>query len=368
MDPLDPRLTARSSPVAALPATTRAAVWRGAEGVTVDDVPLPPPGGGEAVVKVRLATICGSDRHTVSGRRPAPCPSVLGHEAVGEVVALGPDGPSTVDGRALRIGDRVVWGVAVSCGGCDRCRAGRAAKCRRVRKVGHEAYDGDWPLSGGYAEHVVLPRGSALAIVPPQVPDVVAAPAACATATVVAALEQAGPVVGRRVLVSGAGMLGLTASAAAVDAGAAGVVVVDIDDDRRALAGKFGATEVVRAGDATGPVDVALEFSGASAAVTAGLDALDVGGRLVLVGSVSPGRAVALDPERLVRGWQTVTGVHNYEPRHLLAAVGLLADSVDRWPWADLVAAPVGLDDVGRLLDTPGGREPRVAVVPGGGR
>jgi len=328
------------------------AVWRGGADLTLERVPPPVPSGGEVLVRVDLATVCGSDHHTVSGRRPAPCPSVLGHEGVGTVVATGPD-------AVVRPGERVVWSVTVACGSCDRCAAGRTAKCCSVRKLGHEAYDARWPLSGTYASHVLLPAGTAVERVPDDVADLVAAPAGCATATVMAAVEAAGPLRGRRVLVSGAGMLGLTAVAFAATAGAAEVVAVDLDPGRRALAERFGAARTLAAGEPLPAADVALELSGAPRAVETALGALDVGGRLVLVGSVSPGPAVPLDPERVVRSWLTVTGVHNYEPRHLAQAVAFLAASA--LPWAELVEEPVPLAELGRVLTAPAGR-PRAAV------
>jgi threonine 3-dehydrogenase len=343
---------------------TTVALWEGGDAVRLVDVPLPAPGPGEVLVRVLLATVCGSDRHTVSGRRSSPSPSVLGHEAVGEVVEVGPGGAVGDDGGALAAGDRVVWGVTVACGECDRCRGGRTAKCRSVRKVGHEAFDSGWPLSGTYARHVLLPAGATIARVPVTVPDALAAPAGCATATVMATVEAAGPLAGRRVLVSGAGMLGLAAVVAARDAGAAEVVVTDPDPGRRRLASRFGATAALGADEEVAPVDVAIELSGASAAVSRCLDALDVGGRLVLAGSVAPSPAVPLDPERVVRGWLTVTGVHNYEPRHLRAALRLLDRTRDAVPWSELVTPAAPLADVGALLTGPAGTAPRAAVVP----
>ena len=339
----------------------RVAVWRGGDRFEIESVPLPRPGVGEVLVRVDLATVCGSDHHTVAGRRPAPCPSVLGHEGVGVVVATG-----TAVG--VRPGQRVVWSVAVSCGHCDRCTAGRTAKCRSVRKLGHEPYASDWRLAGSYASHVLLPAGAALVLVPDEVADCVAAPAGCATATVMAAAEAAGPMRGRRVLIGGAGMLGLTAAAFAVDAGAAEVIVFDRDRTRLELAARFGATATVMVGGAPndlddlgelGEVDVALDFSGASSAVSGSLDALGVGGRLVLVGSVAPGPPVPVDPERVVRSWLTITGVHNYEPRHLQQAVDFLA--CNERPWSSLVEAPVPLDQLDRVLSSPT-RRPRAAV------
>ncbi|QJW35046.1 zinc-binding dehydrogenase [Cellulosimicrobium protaetiae] len=343
---------------------TTVALWEGGTAVRLAEVPLPDLMPGEVLVRVRLATVCGSDRHTVTGRRRSPAPSVLGHEAVGEVVGLGPDGARSVDGRPLRPGDRVVPGVAVACGACDRCLAGRTAKCRAVRKVGHESFESEWALSGTYARHLVLPAGATLARVPARLPDELAAPAACATATVMAVVEAAGPLAGRRVLVSGAGMLGITAVAAARDAGAAEVVVTDPDPARRGLALRFGATSARAVDEPVGLVDVAIELSGASPAVARCLDVLDVGGRLVLAGSVAPAPAVAVDPERVVRGWLTVTGVHNYEPRHLGAALDLLDRTRDVVPWRELVSAPVPLDALGDVLAGSPGTAPRVAVRP----
>jgi threonine 3-dehydrogenase len=328
---------------------TRAAVWTGS-GVDVKKVELPELGDGETLVRVRLATVCGSDLHTVTRRRRAPCPSVLGHEAVGTVVAGGAKG--------IGIGDRVVWSVTVTCGRCARCRSGLTAKCTSVRKVGHERFDGDWPLSGAYAEHVVLPVGTALAKVPDTMPDVVAAPAACATATVMATLEAAGSVAGRRVLVIGAGMLGLTACAALAQAGAR-VRVTDIDPQRLDLVSAFGGTP-----DAGGTVDAAIDFSGSSAAISSALARLGAGGVLVLAGSVLPTPRIEVSPETVVRQWLTITGVHNYEPRHLTRAVKFLERTLEAYPWSAVVAEPVELDAIASALEPAPAGKLRAAVAP----
>ncbi|OLO99272.1 dehydrogenase [Mycolicibacterium porcinum] len=332
------------------PRVTTAAVWTGS-GVDVRLVPVPDLGAGEVLVRVRLATVCGSDLHTVMGRRSAACPSILGHEAVGDVVAVGP-------GADAEVGQRVIWSVTVACGTCSRCRSGLSAKCLSVRKVGHEAFDGDWALSGSYAAHVVLPRGTTIAAVPDTLSDAVAAPAACATATVMATLEAAGELVGQRVLINGAGMLGLTAVAACATAGA-DVQVVDRNADRLDLAARFGG----RASDG-GPVDVAIDYTGSSAAVADALGRLDIGGTLVLAGSVTPGPPLKVDPETVVRHWLTITGVHNYEPRHLQQAVKFLDETRKHYPWDALVVAPVPLDDIETALRTPPPGKLRTAVTP----
>lgn len=308
---------------------TRAAVWTGS-GVEIRKLDLPDLEAGETLVRVLLATVCGSDLHTVSGRRPAPCPSILGHEAIGEVVVAGA-------GVSVRAGDRIVWAVTVACGQCARCRTGFTAKCEFVRKFGHEPFDGDWPLSGAYAEYVVLPPNTTIARVPDTLTDAVAAPAACATATVMATLDAAETITGR-VLIYGAGMLGITAAAACAEAGAE-VYIDDLDPVRLELARKFGATP-----DNGAQVDLVFDFSGSACAITGALDRLDIGGTLVLAGSVAPGPHIGIDPENVVRRWQTITGVHNYEPRHLTQAVEFLHRTRAAYPWSSVVAPPVELD------------------------
>jgi len=346
------------------PDHTVAAVWRGGDDIALESVPVPALGPGDVLVRVRFATVCGSDRHTVSGRRDQPCPSILGHETVGEVVGIG-ERAYALDGSRLRAGQRVIWSVTLPCGACDRCRRGITAKCRSVRKAGHEALDSDWGLSGGYARHVLLPRGLPIAVVSDELSDALAAPAACATATVMAVIERAGSLAGRHVVVVGAGMLGLTAVAAAAQAGAAALTVVDPDCARRELARRFGATEVCSAASEAVAADVLLEFSGSSAALQDGLTTLEIQGVAVLAGSVAPNGTIAVDPESVVRRQLSIHGVHNYEPRHLTAALDFLRQTREEFPWADLVAEPKPLDDIADLLRGPTGPVPREAIVLG---
>lgn len=315
-------------------------------------------GPGEILVGIDLATVCGSDLHTVSGRRPGPAPGVLGHEQVGTVIATG-------DGVAVRPGQRVVWSVTASCGHCVRCLRDMPQKCLALRKYGHEPLDEKRPLIGGFATHNVLMPGTTVVVVPDDVPDEVASPAACATATVAAVLAAAGDIrAGARILVAGAGMLGLTAVAMVAQKGAY-VIAVDPNQARREQAIRFGAAEV-SAGSVKYPdIDVAVELSGAPAAVRTALDSLTVGGTLVLAGSVSPGPAVDLDPERVVRGLLTIIGVHNYRPADLRAAVNFLAAHHRTYPFAGLVEGRHPLDRIDDAFRAAGnGSAPRQAVLP----
>lgn len=290
-------------------------------------------------MRLSAATVCGSDRHTVSGRRPSPCPSVLGHEGVGEVVTS--EGGRTVTGDLLRPGHRVVFGVTRSCGHCAACRRGLSAKCATVTKVGHESFSGDWPLSGTYASHILLRPGQAVTTVPAAIGDGAASTAGCAVATVMAVLERAGDLAGRRVLVNGLGMLGLVAVAAARSRGAE-VLAVDPAAGRRRLVESFapvgGGEGASRAGGAgtlatsavvDAGVDVALEFSGTDAGV---------------------------------RGWRTITGVHNYEPHHLQEGVALLSQIGDTLPWGEALDGPVDASGLAAELTRGDVGRPRTVV------
>lgn len=341
---------------------------------------------GDALVEIEFATVCGSDVHTVRGHRSAPTPLVLGHEQVGRVVALG-DGAVRADGSPLELGDRVVWSLAVSCGTCDRCRRGIPQKCRNLAKYGHERITRGWELTGGFATHVHVRAGTAVVAVSSELPAPVAAAASCATATAVAALDAASrthDLDGALLLITGGGMVGLSAAALAVEAGAE-VIVSDPDAARRSFARRIGAIPVdplaepgsaehldtvlaARARRGLLEVNIAIEASGASAAVDTVISRVGVGGTVVLVGSVSPGPAVAFDAESIVRRLVTLTGVHNYTPAQLESAVAFLERSWRTVPLQELVGASYPLAELDRAIeDAASGTHVRVGVVPPAG-
>jgi putative phosphonate catabolism associated alcohol dehydrogenase len=357
--------TAPASAVVHATGDMSALVFRGTgrafELIAVPEVDLH---AGEALVSVELATICGSDLHTIDGVRHADVPLVLGHEQVGRVVALGPGRPArTIDGRPLAPGIRVVWGVAVDCGRCRYCRAGIPQKCATLRKYGHERMTRGWELSGGFASHVHLLARTPIVEVADDLPAEMLAPASCATATVMAAFAAAAgirPLAGATVAISGCGMLGLTAVAVAVDRGAT-VIASDPDPERRAAALRFGATATAdgtlagwqtafaKVPSARHGYTVALELSGAPAAVQHLILNADIGAVLVLVGSVFPAGTVPIDPETTVRGMLTIRGVHNYAPEHLLEAVRFLG-TADRAAFSELVGSKHPITDIAAAL------------------
>lgn len=337
---------------------TRFAIFHGPnQPFELVDAPIPAPKAGEILVRVVCATICRSDLHTHAGRRTGPLPTVLGHEAVGRIVAFGDGAPQRdAHGNPAAVGDRVTWSIAVGCEQCHACHEGLPQKCETLFKYGHQQHDANCP-SGGLAEHMMLRRKTAWFIVPESVNDELAATSNCAFATAAAALRVGEIERHRVVVVIGAGMLGLAACAMARAAGAQTVIACEALSANRSRALRFGAThtvdaspteslaEVERASGGRG-ADLVIEAAGSAASSALALRFPRVGGTIVFVGAVAPIGEISVDPERIVRRVLTLRGMHNYRPQDLATALAFLAGPGRAYPWAELFADRYALEDV----------------------
>ncbi|MBN2307795.1 MAG: zinc-binding dehydrogenase [Candidatus Hydrogenedentes bacterium] len=326
---------------------------------------------GEVLVGIALATICGSDLHTVSGQRTEPTPAILGHEAVGRVLRKGRGRPELAEGT------RVTWSIADSCGRCPACTEfGLPQKCDALFKYGHAAVTNGSGLNGCYAGHILLRAGTHIVPVPDNVSDPMAAPINCALATMVNALSYV-PAPCRTAVIQGAGMLGLYGAALLRDRGADAVFCVDVQEGRLELAESFGATpidgrpgryEQARARiEQAAPrgVDAVIEVAGKADLVPEGVRLLRPGGHYAFIGMVHPNSALPLTGEAVIRKCLTIHGTHNYGPEHLDEAVAFLARTVDAYPYESLVSAPYRLDEIESALDAARSQQwARVAVAP----
>jgi putative phosphonate catabolism associated alcohol dehydrogenase len=362
-----------------IPSSSLAAVFRAVGApLALERFPIPAPRGREAVVRVSCATICGSDLHSYFGRRPSPTPSILGHEMVGQIVAAGPDGARDFRGVLLKAGDRVTWSMVWSCGQCFYCTHGLRPKCERLMKFGHEEISPERALIGGMAEYCQLREGTAIFRVPDRVPDTVASPANCATATVAAVFRNAGRVRDEIVVIHGAGMLGQTACAMAAGMGAARIIVIEPDPRRREQAARFGAQVTIDAALPSDEIiarvretsggrgaDVGLELAGYPECTELGIGLLRMGGRFMMAGATFPGRPVQLPAEQIVRRMIRITGVYNYAPEDLESALAFLAETAEKYPFAELVGARYPLSEVNAAIAYAEDERPtRVAVIP----
>ena len=318
----------------------RALVCRDGGALAVEELPLPEPGPYDVVLRVSHCGICGTDLHHVFGRI-AHGPLVLGHEYSGVVAAVG----HGVQGWAP--GDRAVGGPGLGCRACARCRAGTPHLCSDAPRGG--AGNGSW------ATHRRVDAGHLFRV--PDGLDLRTAALAEPTAVALRAVRRSGARAGDRVLVSGAGSIGLLAVMILAELGA-DVVVSEPSANRRARSLAVGARAAV--GPATQPrpdlpVDVAdepyaavIECSGRAAAIEQGLALLDRGGTMVLVG-IGAGSPPALDAIRLTLSECTVTGSLDYSREEFAEAVALLASG--RLPVGDVLEPhDVPLDRVADVL------------------
>lgn len=287
------------------------------------DLAVPVPGPGEALVRVRCAGVCGTDLAMLRGY--ASFNGVMGHEFVGEI-AMAADAPA-------RAGQRVVGDINVACGTCTQCRAGRRNHCERRAVLGIRGRD------GAFAEYLVLPLAN-LHPVPAQVPD----DAAVFTEPLAAALQitrqvPLGPAA--RVLVVGAGRLGQLIAGALRLTGC-DLAVVARRERQRTLLAQAGLGWLAEDAVPADAFDVVVEASGAAGGLALARKALRPGGTLVLKSTYAG--AVAVDLAGLVVDEITVVG-SRCGP--LPAALRLLAQGLvdprplidERFPLAEAEAA-----------------------------
>jgi L-iditol 2-dehydrogenase len=335
----------------------RVSVLRGIDDVVVQTRAVPTPAPGEVLIKVGSVGICGSDIHYYRHGRIADYvvrePMILGHEGGGHIVAVG----EGVD--PARIGQAVAMEPGVPCRVCRECKAGRYNLCPDVR------FFATPPIDGCFAEYVTLAADFAH-----PVPDSLSEDAAglieplsvgvwaCAKVQVTA---------GTRVLISGAGPIGLMNVQVAKALGASEIVVSDISPSRLAMASQFGATRVLdarseNAADLGIEVDAFIDCSGAEIAVQQGIRAVRPAGHVALVGMGAD--EISL-PVGLVQGRElTVTGTFRYANVYPTAIALAAAGSIDL---DGMVTGHFGLDDVAEALSqdkVPGTM--KVIVRPGG--
>ncbi len=259
------------------------------------DMPVPEVAADEILVRVRACGICGSDVHGLDGStgRRIP-PLVMGHEAAGEVAAIGA-GVSD-----LQPGERVTFDSTIYCGRCYFCLRGEDNLCDNREVLG--VSPGSYRRHGAFAEFVAVPRRIVY-----RLPDTLSFEQAALIEAVSVAVHAAGLSgvrLGDTAVVVGAGMIGLLVVEAVRRTGATRVVAVDVDEARLSLARQLGATETILAG--TGAVarilegtggrgaDVAIECVGAEAPIHTAISSVRKGGSVVLVGNVSPRVALPL--------------------------------------------------------------------------
>ena len=336
---------------AALHGENRAAVLHGPGDVRMEDRAVPEPGVREVLVEIAAVGVCGSDVHYYEHGRIGSFvvrqPMVLGHESSGRVVALGPGASRHA------IGDRVTLEPGVPCGSCRECRAGRYNLCQDVR------FFATPPIDGAFANYVTIHEDFAFAL-PDSVSDEAGAlmePLSVA----IWACQKANVSAGDRVLVTGAGPIGLLAVQCARAFGATEIMVTDVNPHRLSLAARTGATRTINVGempleDSGVEADALIECSGHPASLKAGIAALRPAGVAVLVGMGPDEDGVV--PLSLIQHRELwLTGTFRYANTYPTAIALAAGDRVDL---EAIITSHYGLDDAEAALRA--GREDPTAV------
>jgi len=279
-------------------------------GIWLEDIPEPKVGPNDVLIEVAKTAICGTDMHIYNwdawAQKTIPVPMAVGHEYCGRIVELG----SEVKG--LSKGDRVSGEGHITCGYCRNCRAGRRHLCRNTVGVGVNR-------PGAFAQYLAIPAYNTFKL-PDSIPDDIAAildPFGNATHTALAF-----NMVGEDVLITGAGPIGIMATAVARFTGARHIVVTDINDYRLELARRMGATRAINVeresldqtmkelGMQEG-FDVGLEMSGNAAAFREMLRTMHHGGSIAILG-IPPGE-MAIDWNQVIFKGLTLKGIYGRE-------------------------------------------------------
>ena len=273
--------------------TMRAAVFHGPGDIQVEDVPRPRPGPGEAVIRVTLTTICGTDVHILKGEYPVQPGLIVGHEPVGVIAELGA-GVTGYD-----VGERVLVGAITPCGQCRACLSGKLSQCGHG--AGYEAIGG-WrfgnTINGAQAQYLLVPNAQAnLAKIPESLTDEQVVLLADIASTGFSGAESGKVRIGDSVVVFAQGPIGLCATAGAKLMGAALVIGVEGDPTRAEMARQMGAdlvldparenlvAEIIRL--TGGGADVAIEALGLQETFETALRVIRPGGTLSSLGVYS---------------------------------------------------------------------------------
>ena len=350
------------------PETSAAAVLSAYdEPLQVQEFPVPEVRPGGVVVRVIVATMCGTDVHMAKGAYAAAglsrLPLIMGHEIVGRVVDPGERDTDSI-GEPLHRGDLIAWSYAW-CGQCYWCNvAKQPTLCPRGRSYGWGPADAFPHLTGGFSEYAYVMPECKIVKVPEDLDPAVAATTTCAFRTIVHGYEAIGGVDPLdHVVIQGSGAVGLFALAYALVSGARRVIVIGAPAARLALAREWGAHEVVSVEDtgiderkelvlsATGGrgADLVLDCAGTRSALPEGLGLLRRGGRYLVIGQSDP-RPVPLPTNTFNVNQLTIAGTVSADISHYFRALRFASDHQRRFSFDALLGERYPLTGVDQAL------------------
>ena len=358
--------------------TCRAAVLTGVRKMEIQEFPIPEIKANDALLKVEMVGVCGSDPSMYRGTNTNAWPVIMGHEFVGTIEEIG-EYKSKISG--CKKGDRVVVETRFGCGVCPACIKGKYNQCVTGAGYGFKIPCTEPPyLWGAYSEYVYLPERAILHKIDASVPN----EAACLTCAVlgnsVRWLRQIGGAsVGDTIVIMGPGQQGLGGVVVAKESGASNIIVTgkSWDTERLAMAKRLGADHVINV-DEVDPIkyirevtgglmaDIAFDCSGAPEALASSVDMLKKGGTIVTPG-LYHGERAALEFDKVVFGEITIKGAHTHNIDSVDPAIRIIESG--KYPLHELVTHVYDLDHAEQAVLVAGneveGEHPiKVAIAP----
>ncbi len=300
-------------------------------------------GADDILIKNRCTTICGSDVHSISGRRAQHAPLVLGHESCGSVINA-PANHADMTGLKIKTGDRVVWMLYHYCNTCESCLAGIPQKCTNLKKFGHGPISTSGYTFGGFSSHVSLDPSHQIIKIPASVPDALAAMSVCAGATVQHIVKQL-PKKGIA-LILGAGALGILAGMN-LQLKEYEVYITDKNLSKIDLMEKMDFFPSFISPDLTDTPEFncIIDFTGHIPLLQKALLSTRPGCEVFLGGSVVPGDTLILDPHLMAQKCMILHGIHNYTPEDLIDAIDSLSGLMANFNLMNGIYLTDSLDD-----------------------
>lgn len=351
-----------------MPKGLTAVLVRPGQPFELTELPTPEVKPGGILVRNTAAAICGSDLHTWrnDGRYDGPDNRrVSGHEFTGVVHSLASDVKKDSLGRPLKEGDRIAFPFFNPCNRCYWCVRGEYHACpnrmaHRQRNLEQHPF-----CDAAFAEYYYLPQGHYAFLVPDALPDEAVPPVNCAMCQVLFGLERAGMRMGDRVVIQGAGGLGIFAASVAAEKGASRVISIDGQTPRLELARKCGATDVIdmneypsaeervaRVKELTDDIgaDIVVEVVGVAAATEEGLDMVRTNGTYVDIGNIVPD-TITLPATKVISRQIKWQGLMHYDPWIVPTALDMLVRTRDRYPLSKVVSHSYALEDINKAFE-----------------
>jgi len=350
------------------------------EPLVLREVEIPQLQPGQILIELEASGVCGSDVHMWQGKDPrTPLPIILGHEGIGRVAEMTTEARA-VDGREVRVGDRVIWNRGVSCGRCYACSILHEPSLCSSRWVYGIHRPADQPpyLNGCYSSHLILQPGTDLFLVPESIDPAVLVAASCSGSTAAHIFQYVRVEVGDVVAIYGPGPLGAFCATFARSKGAREVVMVGPAQSRRRMeiCRALGATQTLvleesdiqsrreaieELSDGRG-ADLVIEAAGHPMATVEALEMACIGGHVSLVGYGDPGGEVLIKPfEHIGRKNLHLQGIWVSDTRHMRWALELIYRHPESF--AQLVTHRLPLEEANQGMELVQRQEAMKAVL-----